>query len=100
MVASCRPSFLTAVPDGSHWTLKIGSPKLDYDALAELHREMVPPGDNLLAVCPTYLPWAYKDPICAYALANALCKDAGERVFACELSPQAREELLEDGTAR
>lgn len=94
MYAGCEPIFAPAVPVASHWTLKIGLPKEGYEALRELHDEMVAPEEGLRVVCPTNRAWAAADPVCAYVTGRSACRATGSRIVECELSGPERAELL------
>jgi hypothetical protein len=83
--AGCQPVFAPASRDNPEWTITIGNPYFEKDALRVLRKTELGPGETLAVVCPRDVP-ATRDPVCVYATRNAKCHDLGTRLTECELT--------------
>ncbi|MES1165994.1 MAG: hypothetical protein ABUR63_09555, partial [Verrucomicrobiota bacterium] len=92
--AGCRAVFFPGTPNTNSWggLLFNGYPTGGKGALELLHRQFVPPRENLQAACP--VGEETKDPVCEFAKSGGRCRHAGAAFETCEITPEDRARLL------
>lgn len=89
--AGCAPIYAPALRTADTWTLTIGEPLFEIDAVRALDRAFVKRTEPLQAVCPVTTKL---DRVCAWAEAHDRCAPLARRARVCELSPADRAAIV------